>query len=168
MFCTFFLVLVASPSISSSSVVVLDYQDLLIKRALDQDNSTTSKEEVKLPKLKLPFLVDEKFVMCYSVFAYGSKKETIFETIRPGDFSTGFALAYCTISQCSMYLTLPNSESGKIYSSSIGYVVPPLWITLCEHINTMTGEHMVYVPQLNYNQTYIRVYPQPLKEKIQN
>ena len=46
MFGTFFLVLVASPSISSSSVVVLDYQDLLIKRALDQDNSTTSKGEM--------------------------------------------------------------------------------------------------------------------------
>lgn len=83
-----------------------------------------SLEEVKLPKLKLPFLVDEKFVMCYSVFAYGSKKETIFETIRPGDFSTGFALAYCTISQCSMYLTLPNSERLVVLKSFDQYFQP--------------------------------------------
>ena len=57
--------------------------------------------------MKLPILVDEKFVMCYSVFAYGSKDVSAFET---GDFSTGFTLAHCTISQCSLYLTLPNSE----------------------------------------------------------
>ena len=48
--------------------------------------------------------------MCYSVFAYGSKEESSFETNRPGGFTTGFTLTYCTISQCSLYLIIPNSE----------------------------------------------------------
>ncbi len=45
-----------------------------------------------------------------------------------------------------------------------GQLVPPLWINICEHINTVTGVHNVHVPLLNFTYTYTKKYPQPLTE----